>query len=79
MPCIEEYNKVDLRTVSFEVLPQEVSIGGGGIGGDGGGVGGGGIGGDGGGGGGGGGGGDGGGGGGGDGGGNCGVFVSMFL
>ena len=46
MPCIEEYNKVDLRTVSFEVLPQEVSIGGGGIGGDGGGVGGGGIGGD---------------------------------
>ncbi|KAK3785580.1 hypothetical protein RRG08_037590 [Elysia crispata] len=25
MPCIEEYSKVDLRTVSFDVPPQEVS------------------------------------------------------
>jgi len=26
LPCIESYTKVDLRTVSFDVPPQEVSI-----------------------------------------------------
>ena len=26
MPCIDTYNKVDLRTVSFDVPPQEVSL-----------------------------------------------------
>jgi len=25
LPCIESYTKVDLRTVSFDVPPQEVS------------------------------------------------------
>ena len=25
MPCIDSYQKVDLRTVSFDVPPQEVS------------------------------------------------------
>ena len=25
MPCIDSYKKVDLRTVSFDVPPQEVS------------------------------------------------------
>ena len=27
LPCIDEYKKVDLRTVSFDVPPQEVSSG----------------------------------------------------
>jgi len=27
LPCIESYTKVDLRTVSFDVPPQEVSAG----------------------------------------------------
>lgn len=26
LPCIEGYTKVDLRTVSFDVPPQEVGI-----------------------------------------------------
>jgi regulator of protease activity HflC (stomatin/prohibitin superfamily) len=26
LPCIDTYKKVDLRTVSFDVPPQEVSI-----------------------------------------------------
>ena len=26
MPCVDTYKKVDLRTVSFDVPPQEVSI-----------------------------------------------------
>ena len=26
MPCIDSYQKVDLRTVSFDVPPQEVRI-----------------------------------------------------
>ena len=26
MPCVDSYKKVDLRTVSFDVPPQEVSV-----------------------------------------------------
>lgn len=26
IPCIDEYRKVDLRVVSFQVPPQEVSV-----------------------------------------------------
>jgi erythrocyte band 7 integral membrane protein len=26
IPCIESYTKIDLRTVSFDVPPQEVKI-----------------------------------------------------
>ena len=26
MPCVDSYKKVDLRTVSFDVPPQEVSL-----------------------------------------------------